>query len=560
MPPRQAWLFGVRPYALLIGFCLLLYIPGLSAIPPLDRDEARFAQATRQMLESGDFLHIRFQDEQRNSKPAGIYWLQAAAVAAFSSPESSAIWPYRIPSLVGATAAALLLFGGGGALMRDGGPASDEAASRRIAIGAAVLLAGAVGVVAEAHIGKTDAALLAAVTAGQLMLGLAYVRGRRGLPVPAGVAAAFWAAEIAAILLKGPVGPGLALLTVISLWAADGEVGWLRSLRPVVGLAVAALVVGPWLIAIEQATAGRFLAGSLGRDFLTKLLGAQESHGAPPFSYLLLAFATFWPGSLLLVPALVRAWRRHDRPVERFLLAWLVPGWILLELVPTKLPHYVLPLYPALALLAAAALVDGTRFAAATWARRAEIAGIGLWIAATLALTAALIGLPLRFGVGPAAIDIAGAALITGLAAFVLLRRPDAFGTGTVVAGLAVAFAVPTTIGVLPGLDRVWVSRGAAALVAQHPPAGGAPLVAVGYSEPSLVFTLGTHLQLATPRRAAELLGRGGEALVANREQAMFLQALETQHLAAHALGTVSGIDYSNGQRLMLTLYGVAAG
>src|SRR5579863_9847332 len=96
----------LRPYALLLLLCLLLYVPGIAAIPPLDRDEARFAQATRQMLETGDFLRIRFQDAARNRKPAGIYWLQAAAVAAFSSPAATAIWPYRLPSLLGATAAA----------------------------------------------------------------------------------------------------------------------------------------------------------------------------------------------------------------------------------------------------------------------------------------------------------------------------------------------------------------------------------------------------------------------------------------------------------------------
>src|SRR5258708_7304412 len=67
---------GIRPYALLCLLCLVLYAPGLAAIPPLDRDEARFAQATRQMVETGDFVRIRFQDEGRNKKPVGIYWLQ----------------------------------------------------------------------------------------------------------------------------------------------------------------------------------------------------------------------------------------------------------------------------------------------------------------------------------------------------------------------------------------------------------------------------------------------------------------------------------------------------
>src|SRR6266403_3559072 len=116
MRQSAAWLVGARPYALLTALCLLLYLPGLASIPPLDRDEARFAQASRQMLETGDFLRIRFQDEARNKKPIGVYWLQAAAVAAFSTPDSTAIWPYRLPSVAGALIAALLIFAIGSAL------------------------------------------------------------------------------------------------------------------------------------------------------------------------------------------------------------------------------------------------------------------------------------------------------------------------------------------------------------------------------------------------------------------------------------------------------------
>src|SRR5579872_4313445 len=141
------FLVGWRPYLLLGVLCAMLYLPGISTIPVLDRDEARFAQATRQMLETGDFLHIRFQNEARNQKPAGIYWLQAAAVKAFSDPESTAIWPYRLPSLVAASLAALLTFGLGRRLLGDGG-APDEPARRTAMVGA-VLLAASLGVGAE---------------------------------------------------------------------------------------------------------------------------------------------------------------------------------------------------------------------------------------------------------------------------------------------------------------------------------------------------------------------------------------------------------------------------
>jgi 4-amino-4-deoxy-L-arabinose transferase-like glycosyltransferase len=552
-----AWLLGARPYVLLAALCLLLYLPGIASIPPLDRDEARFAQATRQMLESGDFLRIRFQNEARNSKPAGIYWLQAGFVGLVSTPGSSAIWPYRLPSVVGALAASVLVFGIGRGLFRDnpGTPAADPLMPHRIGLTAAVLLACALGVIAEAHMAKTDAALLATVTAAQGMLGLAYVRSRMGLPVSRWLAVMFWAAEIAAILLKGPVGPMLAVLTVAGLTIADRDARWLRDLRPLAGLAVLAAIVVPWLIAIQHATEGQFLAGSLGHDLGAKLIGGQEGHGAPPLSYLLLAVLTFWPGSLLLVPGLVRAWQCRRQPVERFLLAWFVPAWVLFELVPTKLPHYVLPLYPALALLSAAALVEGHALTGA-WVHRLNIAVRALWLLASLALAALLIGLPLRFADGPTAVGIFAALFLVALAVASLWLRLGPVARTALVAGLALAFALPAGLGVLPGLDRLWLSRSAAALVAGRPAPAGR-LFSVGYGEPSLVFLLGTDLRIAGPSAAAAGLGTGGEALVSDRAAANFLGALQARGLTARALGSVAGIDYSNGQHLVLTLYDV---
>ncbi len=552
MRGSAGWLLGVRPYALLVGLCLFLYLPGISAIPPLDRDEARFAQATRQMLETGDFLRIRFQDEARNKKPAGIYWLQATAVSAFSTPGATAIWPYRLPSLLGGIAAVLLTFGFGAALF---GGATEK---QRIAMIAAVLLASALGMVAEVHIAKTDAALLAAVMAGEGALGLAYVRARSGRPVPVWIAIVFWIAELAAIFLKGPPGPALAIVTATSLSIADGEWRWLRGLHPVAGIITLGVGLAPWLIAIQRATDGGFLSDALGHDLLMKLIGAQESHGAPPFSYLVMALASFWPGSLLLVPAIVRGWRRHEAPAERFLLAWLVPAWVFLELVPTKLPHYVLPLYPALALLAAVALADGVRAPPASWARRFDVLVRVLWAAVGFALAVLLIGLPLRFGGRIAIAGIFGAVVLIALTATVLWYRPGPGITTGLIAALSLAFAVPAALGVLPGLDRLWLSRDAAGLVARHPPAAGARLVVVGYSEPSLVFLLGTDLRLVSPRGAAEALAGGGEALVSNREDPMFRQALGARGLRIQPVGSVPGFDYSNGQRMVLTLYDVA--
>ena len=104
----------VRAVAFLILCGLLLFLPGFFNIPPIDRDEARFAQATKQMVETGDFVDIRFQDDVRYKKPVGIYWLQAAAVetaSALGLPRAQLrIWLYRVPSLIGAIGAVLLTY------------------------------------------------------------------------------------------------------------------------------------------------------------------------------------------------------------------------------------------------------------------------------------------------------------------------------------------------------------------------------------------------------------------------------------------------------------------
>ena len=105
---------NLRAVAFLVLCGLLLFLPGFFNIPPVDRDEARFAQATKQMVETGDFVDIRFQGDVRYKKPVGIYWLQAAAVetaSALGLPRAELrIWVYRIPSLIGAIGAVLLTY------------------------------------------------------------------------------------------------------------------------------------------------------------------------------------------------------------------------------------------------------------------------------------------------------------------------------------------------------------------------------------------------------------------------------------------------------------------
>jgi 4-amino-4-deoxy-L-arabinose transferase-like glycosyltransferase len=540
----ERWSRGWRPYLRLACLSFALFLPGIAALPVLDRDEARFAQATRQMVQTGDFLRIRFQDETRNQKPAGIYWLQAASVAAFGDSESDAIWPYRLPSFVGALVAVLLTFGLGKSLV-----------GRSAALLGAILLASALELCAEAHIAKTDAALLAAILATQGALGAIYGAARAGRTAHWPWALLFWAAQGIAILLKGPIAPGLAVLTAAALTIADRDGGWLKGLRPSWGIPVLLVVACPWFVAIEWATHGGFFADSVGHDLFAKLGGAQESHGAPPLSHLGMLLVGFWPASLFLGPALVHAWRQRRAGPERFLIAWAVPFWILLEIVPTKLPQYLLPVYPALALMSGRAIMA---FTAGGWRNRwAELPFVVIWGAVTLALAAALVVLPMRFGNGidPLALVAAAFMLGLGIAMLVRYRHAPAFAMAAGSALLAFLFVAPAAQSVAPRLDRLFLSRQAAALVRAD--AGHVHVAAVGYAEPSLVFLLGTDTLLLTPKPAAERLAAGeiGAALVAGDDDARFKAALAERDRVPRALGAVSGLDYSTGKELALTLY-----
>jgi len=533
---------GWRAPALLLALCALLFLPGLASLPPTDRDEARFAQATRQMLETRDFLRIRFQDEARNKKPAGIHWLQAASVALFSDPESPEIWPYRLPSALGALAAVLLTFAFGRAWV-----------GRETAFLGAALLASSLGLTVEAHLAKTDAVLLAAAVAAQGALGEIYRRSREDTASSWTWPLLFWCAHGLALLIKGPISLLASGLTACALGFYERQWRWLLGLRLFWGVPLMLLIAGPWFLAIVFATDGAFVTEAGGGDLLGKLLHGQESHGAPPGAYLALAFVSFWPGSIALGMAARRAWRERKNDMTRFLIAWIVPFWIVMEAVPTKLPHYVLPTYPALALLAARALLQGGVAERWHWL---EGLGVAFWGIATVALAGGMIAVPsyLLGETMPAAVLAAAAVLLLSAQFLKSLQRRESrplYGIAAAVALSGIGFGA-----VLPALDPIWLSRSVAALIAREQ-LQGHPVLAAGYSEPSLVFMLGTPTKLTTADGAARLLAKipNALALVSDRETAAFHASLEKAGIPVSTVGEVSGINYSNARRVTLTLY-----
>ena len=339
------------PSCSLLLFSLLAFLPGFFQIPPVDRDEARFAQATKQMLETGEYVDIRFQNEVRYKKPVGIYWLQAAAVKAGEAlgvprPRTT-IWLYRLPSLFGAIGAVLLTYWAALAFV-----------SRRGALIAALMMASSVLLGVEARLAKTDAMLLLTSVAAMGAMARIYLACRRTPETPVGWTqpAILWTALAAGMLIKGPLVLMFVVLTAVTFSVADRSARWLWSLRPVAGFAWMVLLVLPWFVAIVAKSGGDFFVQAVGHDMLGKVTSGQEAHGAPPGFYFVLFWVTFWPGSVLAGLAAPTIWRSRREAGAQFLLAWLVPSWLVFEAVMTKLPHYVLPLYPAIAILIAGIL------------------------------------------------------------------------------------------------------------------------------------------------------------------------------------------------------------
>lgn len=539
-----------HPYLWLSLVCALLYLPGIARLPVVDRDEARYLQATRQMLESGDLISIRFQDTARNKKPVGIHWLQALAVGTLSDARSNAAWPYRIPSVLGAWASVLLTFRF--ARGRLGG---------RLALLAAVALASSIALASQALQARPDAALLATVIVAQAALGRVYLGWRAGSrePVDWRTVVAFWACLGAGFLLKGPVGLGVTGLTALALALTHRSGRWLLELRPLAGALIFSAVVLPWSLAVSLGTEGEFFREAASRDWLAKLSSAQEGHGAPPGYYALTALLAFWPASLLLAPALAAAWRERTDPVVAFCLAWALPTWLLLELVPTKLPHYTLPLFPALALLVAR-LASGASAPplrpAFAWTYR------GLWLLATgmLALVLALLPVSLGMSASPVALGLAGVVLTASVVLVSLdyRRRPAAVLGAGLVAALALVPALSALC--LPALTPAWLSQSVAEAVQAARRYPGETVAVSGIAEPSLVFLLGTRTRLTDPEGAVQhmVTGPGHLAVVSEGDRPAFEQALGARRRSAQLQASVRGLNYSKGRWTTLHVYRLA--
>jgi len=581
---RRARWYGRRGGGLaLVALALAVMLPGFFRLSVIDRDEARFAQASRQMLESaalapgaldprlhgGGLAVPMLGDRPRLNKPPMIYWAQAASawVLGGLDPARDAIWMYRVPSLLAAVGTVLLtwrlgcaMFGGGAGVLA----------------GAGIALAPVF--VWEARQARADQLLVVVTTGAMAVLWGCWRRAHAGRGVPLAWPVALWALVGVGVLVKGPITPMVVVLATLALASASGRWRWVLGLRPALGLVIVALLVAPWVAAVAGAVGLETYAATIADEVLGRSVAAKEGHAGPPGYHLVLLFALLWPASMLVGYGVARAlrgaraqpmdqagaggWRgrasraaravravARRRPAEAFLLAWAAPSWVVFELASTKLPHYTMPLYPALALLAARALVAASRGNAPGLDRWWVRALLWAWLAlgAVIVLGAAGGGAALAAADGRVAkATLAGVLAALGVACLVVAGRALRARRHVRAQLAAMAAAVPAfwaLLGVgLPGAHAVDLSERIAQRLPDPADPHAPPVGLVGYHEDSMLF-----LTRGTARRLPDDAWRSWAA--DNPDALLVVQHDRTGGVAPPgAVATLQGFNYTRGR------------
>jgi hypothetical protein len=263
---------------------------------------------------------------------------------------------------------------------------------------------------------------------------------------------------------------------------------------------------------------------------------------------------TFWPGSVLAGLAAPMVWQARREPGARFLLAWLVPSWIVFEVVMTKLPHYVLPLYPAIAILIAGIMEPGG-LSTTRWMVRGTVG----WFVFPAVIAVTVVAGFIWIGHDPGIIawPFAATALVFGLFAW---RLYDVDGAeSSLLRGMIASFFIAVTVYAVtfPMLPALFPSR----LIADEIHATGCkdPHVAstFAYQEPSLVFVAGTDTRFTDGAGAAAFLNDGPchFALVDPRSERSFVQRANAIGLRYALSQRIDGYNISIGRAVNLAIF-----
>lgn len=549
----------------IVGILTLIFIlPGLSSIPPLDRDEARFSQASKQMLEDKNYVVIKFQEELRSKKPIGIYWLQIASASIFGKDN---IISYRAPNIF-STIILIIVFSTFVYSISFRYFNLNISSSLTFSFFSSLVMATLLGLSIEIKQAKTDTVLLTLCTVQQLIFWKIYSYGKESWNKYkhheyVWLTRLFWLIIALGILVKGPISPLLFTMTLLSICILDRFVekewnlSWLNLFLWFQGLLIVSIITLPWIYLAWQATDGHLILDAINKDFLIKLRSGQENHWGPFGSHLFLLLLTFWP-MVLLLPFAARAcldWK-HERLI-RFLISWIIPFWIILELTPTKLPHYILPVFPGLILLILIGISSppsgNIKFSKINKFFRAVV------VIFTLLLALSLVYVSLNFSskilifiLSIVLSFIMITSIIFGNIFFLnesKYKLSPLFGM-LILAGICNIFVFSY---IFPNLDKIHITPKIKNYIDSlefRPDT----IVATGYHEPSLVFSLGRDTLLLSPEEAALVLVEGDNtlAIVEERTHNEVKKILNKFENKIVYLTSLDGFNLAKGQKIKI--------
>jgi 4-amino-4-deoxy-L-arabinose transferase-like glycosyltransferase len=560
MPSRFLKGERARMSARLASLTLLfavLYLAGNNRVALFDRDEPWYAEISREMVRTGDWVVPRFDGVVFVGKPVFLFWCSASSICLFGDTP----FAVRLPSALAVIGALLLT-----------ATVIARWVGHRRALWTMLILGTNVLTIALAKMCLTDAILLFWITLAQIAL-FAIYQGRGGWRA----VLLLWGAIGFAVMSKGPVvvgvqgGTAIALLLfdVGSAWrsreAWHDAMRWWPRTKPWFGIGMATAIVLPWAILIQRRE-----PGFLTKTWLDSMVGpiakaSLEGHAAPPGYFLAMIWPMFLPWSLLLPLALAKGWTNRHLPSIRFALAALLGPWVVIELVKQKLPHYLLPMFPALAFLTADALVRCIRGQYRDLhSPRSRVGLLGWAVAVAAAGFIPLIGAfrPLNSAGMPwVALSVLALGTITYAVAVVTLLASNRAGAAAAVIGGGMFFlAIVLYVFVLPQLQFMRLSdrcanelraRGATApgssvatLIMKHE--GGREL---GYKEPSLTYCLDGHLRICDADLLSSPSSRWPAWLVIT--DAIWEQVPTAARPHLERVATLRGLNYGGGGKMI---------
>ena len=547
---------------LILGSLIILIIialfSGQYSIPPIDRDEARFAQASSQMIQSGDYVNIKFQDEIRAKKPIGIYWLQAFSAKIFGQED---IGSYRIPSLL-SSIITLVFFG---LITRLIFPLYQT-------LIVTLLFASSIVFMGEAHLAKTDATLLCLICVQQYFLLKIILQQENTFKVKYLYPILVWLTFSFGVLVKGPISIAILFTTVIAFSIIQKSISLIKSLRPIIGLLICTLVILPWFLAIDEATKGMFLQKAFQEDFFSKLESGQEGHGALPGTHLLTLSISIWPVATFLPCLILFSLQHRNNVIIKFLMCWILPFWVIIELIPTKLLHYPLPVLPAIAILAIGGLLQfksNIKKIKSALVRKITYMSSILFSFGGIILSGGIFYISSKFNIEndnfltfftillvliAIVIFILSLTLIFNFKNLYLDISKSFYNILLAIIALASIFNIINYNFILPKLDYLHPSN---AIIKILKKVKADAVASSGYHEPSLVFLLNGDVLLSDPHEVAIFMaeGKNNVALIEKSDLKQFLETTNDLNLKIKEISIVKGFNIAKGRHVEIYIF-----